>query len=262
LTNLLGNSIKFTASGKVSLEVTKTGSHDGYVSLDFCVKDTGIGMTDAQVGNLFQPFVQADNSITRRFGGTGLGLSISRKLALLMDGDIAIESELGKGSVFRLQVRFFIPSPEEQATYLAHHDLKKPATVQATQNVLLGKRVLLVEDNRMNQLLASRILDKYEMKVDIANHGEEAIQRLNEGTYDIVLMDIQMPIMDGLEATRRIRFDGRFKHLPIVAMSAGVTLDEQSRCEEVGMTSFIGKPIDSAELNKKLVELCTSNMTT
>jgi PAS domain S-box-containing protein len=257
LTNLLGNSVKFTASGKVSLEVSKTDSHDGYVSLDFCVKDTGIGMTEQQISNLFQPFVQADNSITRRFGGTGLGLSISRKLALLMNGDITIESELEKGSVFRLQVRFFIPSHEEQVAYAAHHDLKKPAAEQAIQNVLQGKRVLLVEDNRMNQLLASRILDKYGVKVDIANHGEEAIQKLNEGTYDIVLMDIQMPIMDGLEATRRIRLDERYKHLPIVAMSAGVTLDEQSRCEAVGMTSFIGKPIDSAELNKKLVELCS-----
>ena len=257
LTNLLGNSIKFTSSGHVTLAVSRLDSVDGSVLLDFCVKDTGIGMTPEQIENLFQPFQQADNSITRRFGGTGLGLSISRKLALLMGGNIAIQSEFGKGSEFRLQVRLAVAGKEEIAAQVRStaENSTLSAPLRDTENSLLGKRILLVEDNRMNQVLATRILDKLEVRLDIANHGEEAIRKLGEESYDVVLMDIQMPVMDGLEATRRIRLNERFKDLPIVAMSAGVTLDEQARCEEVGMTAFVGKPIDSAELKKKLLEL-------
>lgn len=258
LTNLLGNSIKFTASGHVTLAVSRRDSVDGSVLLDFCVKDTGIGMTPEQIETLFQPFQQADNSITRRFGGTGLGLSISRKLALLMGGNINIQSEFGKGSEFRLQVRLAIADKEEIALQASASDENGTPSVVSrdTENILRGMRILLVEDNRMNQVLATRILDKFEVRLDIANHGEEAIRKIAEESYDAVLMDIQMPVMDGLEATRRIRLDERFKDLPIVAMSAGVTLDEQARCEEVGMTGFVGKPIDSAELKKKLIELC------
>jgi PAS domain S-box-containing protein len=258
LTNLLGNSIKFTSSGHVALSVSRLDSVDGSVLLDFCVKDTGIGMTPEQMESLFQPFQQADNSITRRFGGTGLGLSISRKLAQLMGGDISIQSEFGKGSEFRLKVRLAVAGKEEIASQvkLPDENISRSFASQNTENSLQGKRILLVEDNRMNQVLASRILDKFEVRLDIASHGEEAIRKLEGESYDVVLMDIQMPVMDGLEATRRIRLDERFKYLPIVAMSAGVTLDEQARCEEVGMTGFIGKPIDAVELKKKLIELC------
>jgi CheY-like chemotaxis protein len=123
-------------------------------------------------------------------------------------------------------------------------------------HALYGKRVLLVEDNKVNQLLATHIIKKLGMLLDIANHGAEAIESLDHQQYDVVLMDIQMPVMDGLEATRLIRQDGRFVNLPIVAMSAGVTLDEQDKCAKVGMTDFIGKPIDSALLTKMLIGLC------
>ena len=133
---------------------------------------------------------------------------------------------------------------------------RAPSEFRALAQILRGKRVLLTEDNRINQLVASKMLTRIGLLVDIANNGEEAIKRINETAYDLVLMDIQMPIMDGLEATRLIRQDARFMNLPIIAMSAGVTLDEKSACDQAGMTGFIGKPIISSELTNKLVDLC------
>jgi CheY-like chemotaxis protein len=254
LTNLLGNALKFTKQGKVSLAVRQIDANDAGVTLDFCVKDSGIGMTPEQLACLFQPFVQADNSITRRFGGTGLGLTISRNLAQMMGGDIRVESAAGAGSSFHFQVTLPVVEPAQITDSFAV--VAAPAPLQNAAASLQGRRVLLAEDNRVNQLLASHILKKFGMVLDIANNGEEAIRRLEEEHYDIVLMDIQMPVMDGLEATRIIRQDARFSRLPIVAMSAGVTLDEQDKCSSVGMTDFIGKPIDSEQLMKMLIELC------
>lgn len=247
LINLLGNALKFTPKGRVSLDVRQIGSGDGVVELDFCVQDSGIGMSAEQLALLFQPFVQADNSITRRFGGTGLGLTISRNLAQLMGGDIRVESVPGEGSSFHFQVTLRV----------AGETVRKCDEAAPVQSQLLqGKRVLLVEDNRVNQVLATHILKKSGVLVDIAGNGAEAIAYVQKASYDVVLMDIQMPVMDGLEATRLIRQDERFADLPIVAMSAGVTLDEQEKCSAAGMTDFIGKPIDSVALNRKLIALC------
>lgn len=253
LINLLGNALKFTGQGKVSLSVRQVQVSDAGVELDFCVQDSGIGMSPEQLSNLFQPFVQADNSITRRFGGTGLGLTISRNLAQLMGGDIQAESVAGEGSSFHFQVMLIAANPTQIA---GAHQRNEAAPPQDAAQALRGRRVLLVEDNRVNQLLATHILKKLGMLLDVANNGEEAIQRLQDECYDVVLMDIQMPVMDGLDATRFIRQDARFQALPIMAMSAGVTLDEQEKCAAVGMTGFIGKPIDSVQLTDKLIELC------
>ncbi len=257
LTNLLGNAFKFTTHGQVSLDITTIQLEDDGVMLNFAVKDSGIGMSAAQMDSLFQPFMQADNSITRRFGGTGLGLSISRNLATLMGGDISVQSVVGEGSVFNFQVKLGVASEAQSATGQREAD-RAPVKIQEAAQVLRGKRVLLVEDNRVNQLLATQILKKLGTLVDVANNGEDAIQHLQDERYDVVLMDIQMPVMDGLQATKLIRLDGRFAALPIVAMSAGVTLDEQEKCSAAGMTDFIGKPIDSVQLTSKLVELCAS----
>lgn len=257
LTNLLGNALKFSQQGKVSLEVRQIQVVDAGIELDFCVQDSGIGMSAGQLANLFQPFVQADNSITRRFGGTGLGLTISRNLAQLMGGDIRVESEPGKGSTFHLYLTLRVANQQQLAGESKRREADSaPSGLQDAAQALRGKRVLLVEDNRVNQMLATHMLKKLGMLLDVANHGEEAIQRLQDERYDVVLMDIQMPVMDGLEATRLIRLDERFAKLPIVAMSAGVTLDEQEKCSSVGMTDFIGKPIDSVQLTNKLLALC------
>ena len=260
LTNLLGNALKFTKRGSVRLSVEQMDESDKGVFLDFCVQDSGIGMSSEQMGHLFQPFMQADNSITRRFGGTGLGLTISRNLAQMMGGDIRVESEEGVGSSFHFQLRLPVANLTEAfgAKKRQEADNALPRYDDAA-HVLKGKKVLLVEDNRVNQLLASHMLKKLGMPLDIANNGVEAIARLDDERYDVVLMDIQMPVMDGLEATRRIRQDARFAALPIVAMSAGVTLDEQEKCSAAGMTDFIGKPIDSTQLTQMLMRICAGD---
>ncbi len=258
LTNLLGNAIKFTSTGQVTLDIRQISSNATGITLNFKVRDTGIGMTPEQIKGLFQPFVQADNSISRRFGGSGLGLTISLNLAKLMGGDIKVESRIGVGSTFNFQVTLAVA----RAT---HHDSDSSSPVNGkslTQNPellihsLKGKRVLLTEDNRVNQLVATKMLTKLGIIVDVANNGEEALQCLENNTYDVVLMDIQMPVMNGLEATRQIRQNPKYFTLPIFAMSAGVTLDEQAACDAAGMTGFISKPVSKAELTGKLVEVC------
>ena len=176
-----------------------------------------------------------------------------------MGGNIIVESAAGAGSEFRVQVTLAVASKtqigKKHNDQEANQSFQHPDAVQS----LTGKRVLLVEDNRVNQVLATHLLKKLGLLIDLANNGEEAIRQLQDAKYDIVLMDIQMPVMDGLEATRQIRRDARFATLPIVAMSAGVTLDEQEKCASAGMTGFIGKPIDSVELANKLVDLCLGN---
>ncbi|HCI52779.1 MAG TPA: hypothetical protein DE312_05595 [Gallionella sp.] len=253
LTNLLGNAFKFTQKGLVTLKVSQIENAADSTTLRFSVKDNGIGMSPVQISALFQPFSQADSSISRRFGGTGLGLTISRNLAQLMGGDIKVESQTGAGSTFSVELTFNKVQVNE---HQRRQSDKAPPELREIAHALRGKHVLLTEDNRINQLVASKMLEKIGLLVDIASNGEEAIQRLQEKTYDIVLMDIQMPVMDGLEATRLIRQDARFIRLPIVAMSAGVTLDEKSACDKAGMTGFVAKPINSTELINKLVELC------
>jgi CheY-like chemotaxis protein len=254
LTNLLGNALKFTDKGTVSLNVRQLSATDKGIKFEFAVRDSGIGMSAEQLGKLFQPFVQADNSISRRFGGTGLGLNISRNLANLMHGEIRVESEINVGSTFIFEVTLSPVHEDENQT----KNLLESETFMQDEKLLVGKRVLLAEDNRINQLVATKLLTKYGLIVDVANNGEEALQLVFKNEYELVFMDIQMPVMDGLAATRQLRQQARFKNLPIIAMSAGVTLEEQSECNAAGMTSFIPKPIDSTLLKLKLYEYLLS----
>ncbi len=256
LTNLLGNAVKFTSSGQVTLDVNYSNVGPTGMTVTFAVSDSGIGMTPAQIQGLFKPFVQADNSISRRFGGTGLGLTISRNLAKLMGGDIKVESQIGVGSTFSFQVNLAIPKSSQNESDKLQIDSSDLANYQTLVNALAGKRVLLAEDTRVNQLVATKMLAKIGVLVDVANNGEEAIKCLQNTPYDAVLMDVQMPVMNGLEATRLIRQDPRFATLPILAMSAGVTLSEQDACDAAGMTGFVSKPVNSAELTRKLVDVC------
>ncbi|HJV67490.1 MAG TPA: PAS domain S-box protein [Geomonas sp.] len=246
LLNLTSNAIKFTDKGRVEVAVSCTEEFDGEL-LRFSVTDTGIGMTPEQQAGLFNAFSQADSSTTRRYGGTGLGLAISRHLVELMGGQISVESEQGKGSTFSFEVR------------LPRHLAGQAETVYGEQRTaggspsgtsFAGVRVLLVEDNTINQEVAKELLERRGAKVDLVHNGEEALRQLSESgvSYDAVFMDVHMPVMDGLEATRRIRLDPAFDRLPIIAMTASALKRERELCLDAGMNDQVDKPIDVEEL--------------
>ena len=239
LINLLGNAVKFTDQGEVSLEVTAVSAGADETVLVTCtVRDTGIGMTADQRANLFQPFTQADCSTTRRYGGTGLGLSISRQLVELMGGQIGVESEPGRGSVFR----FTVPLVRGRLPAESAPPLLDPALITAT---LRGRRVLVAEDNTINQQVARELLQKVGMVVTIAGDGRAAAAAATEfGVhFDVVLMDLQMPVMDGYEATRLIREQWPSDRLPIIAMTAYASQEELDRCLKSGMNDHLTKPV-------------------
>ncbi|MEI6415011.1 MAG: ATP-binding protein, partial [Pseudomonadota bacterium] len=236
LTNLVGNAIKFTPSGTVRVKVERLGEEPGFANLRFAVEDTGIGISEDQRQQLFEPFTQADGSITRRFGGTGLGLAISQRLVGLMGGEIEVTSVLGQGSEFSFQIRLAIAEEGVAPPRVKAMPLAVPTTIR-------GARILLVDDYDLNREVAQELLERLGFVVVVANHGEQALAALETDDFDVVLMDLQMPVMDGLEATRRIRQDGRFHDLPVIAMSAAVLARDLAACEEAGMNDHVAKPI-------------------
>lgn len=242
--NLLNNAFKFTEYGEIALESELLTRENEQVQLKFSVRDTGIGISEEQISKLFQPFTQADGSITRRFGGTGLGLSISKQLVELMNGKIWCESTPGKGSTFIFTAWFGIA----QASDIEHVNLVSaiPGEEKRTSFDFSGSRILLVEDNETNRQLVIEILKETGAVMDVAADGKDAVAMITGGTqYDLVLMDIQMPVMDGYEATRLIRGDRRFAALPIIAMTAHAMHDEQQRSLQAGINAHIAKPIDA-----------------
>ena len=238
------------------------------------VKDSGIGISPEQQQKLSQSFSQADASTTRRFGGTGLGLAICKNLVELMDGDIWVTSEEGRGSQFHFTVSLEVDSVEREqrdsslpSTYADKQvPLEKPhseetAIAETTETIsdvadiedaLEGLRVLLVEDNEINLELETELLETYGIEVTIAKNGVEAIEALQVSEVDGVLMDCQMPVMDGYEATRRIREDQRFQTLPIIAMTGNVMAGDRDKALEAGMNDHIAKPIDVDFMVRKL----------
>ena len=234
LTNLLDNAVKFTAEGGVALKVSAAEkAPEGRVELCFSVQDSGLGIAPDRLPLLFAPFTQADTSITRRFGGSGLGLAIAKQLVDLMGGSLSAQSELGRGSTFTFRLRLQLDRrpEEESATPPQAVDLK-------------GLRVLVVEDNAMNQLVVESILADRGVLVTVVDRGAAAVLRVREGErFDAVLMDIQMPEMDGYEATQRIRALPHGAEVPIIAMTAHVLSSDRARCLEVGMNEHLGKPI-------------------
>ncbi|MDR3153920.1 MAG: PAS domain-containing protein [Deltaproteobacteria bacterium] len=252
LSNLSSNALKFTAAGSVRVTAAVEEASSGTVLLRFEVKDTGIGLSREQASNLFSPFTQADASTTRKYGGTGLGLAISKRLAEMMGGGIWCESESGRGSVFGFTARFGIDDAAGDSPWASAegHDFKEDlARLQA----LAGARILLAEDNEVNQLVAGRILAKAGFEVQIAGDGLKAVEMAGSVDYDLVLMDIQMPEMDGLAAARALRADPRFRDLPIVAMTAHAMSGDRELSLASGMNDHISKPIDIQELYRTLL---------
>jgi len=252
--NLIGNAIKFTERGDIVLSVSLVASADDNQNdkykLMFSVKDNGIGMTKEQQGKIFESFSQADSSTTRKYGGTGLGLSICKQLSELMGGGIKVDSEPGKGSVFSFTVVF-----EEG-------DLKKIEQMQKEKSIdvkdINPLKILLAEDNKMNIKLALTFLERANHKVTVANNGLEALDELKNADFDIILMDVEMPQMDGLEAASLIRAGrcGKEKNaIPIIAMTAHSLPEYREKVLKSGMNDFVTKPIDLALLNRILAKV-------
>ncbi len=239
LLNLAGNAIKFTECGEVEINLRALSRNDE-AHLEFAVRDTGIGIPPSGLDHLFQPFAQADVSMARRFGGTGLGLFICKSLVEMMGGTIWVESEVGKGSTFYFTVRLSLTKglPSNFDVPVA------PLSVARTP-----LRILLVEDNPANQKLATYILQGRGHTVETAGDGEEAISLSERNRYDVILMDVQMPGMDGLEATAAIRKreDGG-SQVPIIAITAHAMQSDRDRCLAAGMDGYLSKPIDGREM--------------
>ncbi len=246
LINLVGNAIKFTTKGAVRLSFDFGIGEDGRNQLKFSVRDTGIGMTLDQTNKLFRPFTQMDASTTRKFGGSGLGLAISHGLVSQMGGSIDVESEVGAGTVFTVTVPILRASSAYRAETVAR--------VSRLEGSLKNLRVLVAEDNAVNQAVARGLLEKLGAKVEMAVDGEEAVQKLSddEGGFDVVLMDIQMPVMDGYKAAAAIRADSRFDGIPIIAMTAHAQSTEREKCLAAGMQDHITKPVRYESLAEKL----------
>jgi len=257
LTNLTGNAIKFTSKGGVSIKVSMINETEHACMLRFDIHDTGIGIPADRQKTLFEDFVQAEESTTRNYGGTGLGLSISRQLAKLMGGEIGVESEEGKCSTFWFtagfrklqkyedisQVKLTEPGNQsaESEQLSSHHNI--------SESHLRETPILLVEDNEVNQMVVIAILKKYGFLPDVANNGAEALTMLEKKFYQLVLMDCQMPVMDGYDTTEKIRqLNTKQSKVPIIAMTAHAIEGDRDKCIEAGMDDYISKPVSPDKL--------------
>ncbi len=252
LINYTNNAIKFSEKGEVTIGVRIAQQDEHSCLLRFEVRDHGIGMTEAEKDKLFQSFQQADTSTTREYGGTGLGLAICKQLAQLMGGDVGVDSMEGRGSCFWFTARVgkldgALAAAGDQAHRMAAQQRVREQA-QAVLAAMKGARILLVEDNIFNQQIALEMLEEAGSTVCLANNGLEALDLLRQAQFDCVLMDVQMPIMDGLEATRRIRQDPKLARLRVLAMTANATSEDRDRCLQAGMDDFITKPIQPALL--------------
>jgi two-component system sensor histidine kinase/response regulator len=257
LLNLLSNAIKFSEEGSVLLEIAQTSEIDDEVEISFSVHDTGIGMSEEAQEKLFQSFTQADTSTTRKYGGTGLGLAICRKLVELMGGTIEATSTLGKGSTFSFSLQFtkqksFVSIDRAPTAVSGLSPATQTTADPASAN---GTRILLAEDGKTNQMVAVQVLKKLGYTADIALNGREAVEAWRHKKYDIILMDCNMPEMDGYEATRKIReleAERNLKPTQIIAMTASVMMEDRELCIAAGMNDFTTKPVDQHALKTAL----------
>lgn len=242
--NLVSNAIKFTTEGEIAVSVSLLSEDDDHVTIEFVVKDTGIGIADEKIGHIFENFQQATNETSRLYGGTGLGLAIAKQLVESQGGSIKVISKPDEGSVFSFIL------PYRKTTSNADSDLEIIELVDEVKNI----NVLVVEDIALNQLLMKTLLDDFGFEHDIAANGKIAINMLQDKSYDIVLMDLQMPEMNGFEAARYIRSVLR-SQIPIIALTADVTTADLDKCKAMGMDDYISKPVNERLLYKKIGDL-------
>ena len=255
LVNLVNNALKFTPAGGVTLETRLLEWRETEVKIRITVRDTGVGIPPEDQERLFQPFTQADASTTRRHGGTGLGLSIIRELTELMGGQVGLESEPGVGSAFRIELplRVAAADPSRAAAVAAPATPADPALAGAAP-ALSGVRVLVVDDSRINLEVSRRVLENAGASTTLCENGDEALAclRAHPEAFDLVLMDVQMPVLDGYEATRRIRRELGLTRLPVVALTAGALVTQRKVALEAGMSGYLTKPLDPATLAQAL----------
>jgi hypothetical protein len=255
LVNLVGNAIKFTDRGEITLTTDLMQQQHGHAIIHFAVRDTGIGIAEDKQDLIFDAFSQEDTSTTRKYGGTGLGLSICRRLVELMGGRIWLHSQLGEGSTFHFSVELQLAEPSASATgqLITRHSLREARPML---------NILLVEDHPTNQKLALGLLEKWGHQATLAQNGQEAIDILDRQSFDVVLMDMQMPVMGGIEATEHIRAREAERHLPrtpIIAMTAAAMQDDRDACLAAGMDDYLSKPIKVRELQQKLHAYCRTH---
>jgi CheY-like chemotaxis protein len=242
LLNIVLNAVKFTETGGVEIHVNCKDNVNDTVMLIFEIKDTGIGITDEQKKELFKPMLAGDVSYARKYGGLGMGLAVSKGLVKLMGGEIACKSQSGHGSTFRLGIPFALPEKKDIAV----------AEKTPGLEVLCGMRVLVAEDNEINQIIIEELLSSAGIKAIMANNGIKALELLSKEKFDVVLMDIQMPGMDGLTATAQIRADPHYDMLPVIAMTANAGPEHLAESINAGMNDHLTKPIDKDQLYNTL----------
>jgi CheY-like chemotaxis protein len=254
LTNLVGNAIKFTETGSVKV-VGRLEKSIGTQRLAIDVIDTGIGVASDAIGKIFDPFLQADGSVARRFGGTGLGLAISKRFSEMLGGGIRVKSKVGKGSVFTVTID---TGPLNDVRMLDQHQLEMQWTEQEdeehhAQFVLPACHILVVDDNKANRNLLSLMLQKAGANVQLASNGREAVDLASKGRFDVILMDMQMPIMDGYTATSRLREQGQT--LPIIALTGHAMKGDEEKCLRAGCTGYLTKPVKMRDLFGHLYDI-------
>jgi CheY-like chemotaxis protein/anti-sigma regulatory factor (Ser/Thr protein kinase) len=249
LFNVVGNAVKFTEHGRIRVEAVRLKGGINKARLLFSISDTGCGIAEDKLDHIFKPFTQADGSHTRRYQGTGLGLAIVKRLVTLMGGNVHFESEEGRGTTFYLRLDFAVPEPAAEDGISAGEET-------AGAGDKSGLDVLVVEDDAVNRLTVTRFLEKLGHRAVSAENGAKALEALREGSFDLVLMDIQMPEMDGMEATRRIRAGEADAPagIPIVAVTAHAMKGDREKFLEVGMNGYLSKPVDIKDLERALNE--------
>ncbi|PCE64086.1 PAS domain-containing hybrid sensor histidine kinase/response regulator [Sediminicola luteus] len=256
LTNLIGNAIKFTEHGSVLVEV-ETIKHQGQGQpLRFKVSDTGIGISNQKIEKIFHSFVQANLDTTRKYGGTGLGLAICKELLELMGSQLGVESNLGKGSVFSFDIILNLPESQDHLRNIEVHE-DYPMIKTTMENC----RILIAEDNRVNTLIIKKLMKNWGVSFDIVENGLLALEKAMTQNYDLILMDLQMPVMNGYDATRAIRqsLNSKNNSIPIYALSASCGMDINHKLNEYGLNGLIRKPFDPSELKKNLLNIVNRN---